>query len=95
MNTLEQFIEKFEPRNNDAAVFRYMLDKAILELTSKKISQVETVATRDYFAGKMLIHLVSDKRLSDKLGGTWADYLPRVTGLAYEYADSMIEARKQ
>lgn len=94
MNTLEQFIEKFEPRNNDAAVFRYMLDKAILELTSKKLSQIETVTTRDYFAGKILINLMNDKKLSDKLGATWADYLPRVSGLAYEYADAMIEARK-
>lgn len=93
MNTLEQFIEKFEPRNNDAAVFRYMLDKSILELTSKKISTVESVTMRDYFAGKVLMNLMSDKRLSDKLGATWADYLPRVTGLAYEYADSMMEAR--
>jgi len=94
MNTLEQFIEKFEPRNNDAAVFRYMLDKSILELTSKKVSQIETVTMRDYFAGKVLINLINDKKLGDKLGATWVEYLPKVTGLAYEYADAMIEARK-
>lgn len=51
-----------------------------------------SMTLRDYFAAKALQSILTDGKLGDRLKHD--DYIKKVSEMSYEYADSMMKARK-
>jgi len=63
--------------------------KVILE---HSVPYMPALEVRDYFASKIMLHFMSDKKLSTTLNHY--EFLEKVSKLSYEYADAMIKARE-
>lgn len=62
--------------------------KVILEHAGPYMPQLEV---RDYFASKIMLHFMSDKKLSTTLKHD--EFLKKLSVWSYEYADAMMEVR--